>query len=104
MKPMVLACVCALLVFPTLVHANGKNDYNAYCAGCHGANGNVQTEKAKALNMDVKTLALKVSRKDKNEMVAIVEKGKAKMPSYEKQLTKKQISDIVDYAMALRKK
>ncbi len=104
MKTMYIAFFCALLSLPAPVLATGLTDYNAKCAGCHGAQGNVQTEKAKALKMDVKKLALKISTKDKNEMIAIVEKGKGEMPGFDAQLTKDQIAAVVDYVIALRKK
>jgi mono/diheme cytochrome c family protein len=102
MNKTLLSLTCSALLLPSLAFADGKTDYNAHCAGCHGANGNVQTEKAKALNMDVKKLALKVSTKNKAEMTAFIEKGKGKMPSFDKQLTKEQISAIADYIITLR--
>jgi mono/diheme cytochrome c family protein len=104
MKTMLITFICGVLVLPVPAFANGESDYNASCAGCHGAKGYVQTEKAKALNMDVRKLALKASTKNKNEMTAVIEKGAGKMPSFEKQLTKEQISAIVDYIMSLQKK
>ena len=104
MKKMLITFVCALSVLPTFVFANGLTDYNAHCASCHGANGNVQTEKAKALKMDVRKLALKAGTKNKSEMIAIVKKGGGKMPGFEKQFTDEQISAIVDYVISLRKK
>jgi hypothetical protein len=42
----------------------------------------VQTEKARALKMDVKKLSLKASKKSKDEMAAIIGNGKGAMPSF----------------------
>ncbi len=98
--------ILMLLVFttPAFAASGGKADYNAKCAGCHGANDNVQTEKARALKMDVNKLSLKNSRKSKNEMIDIVEKGKGAMPAFKQDLSSEQIAAIIDYVMSLRSK
>jgi mono/diheme cytochrome c family protein len=72
--PTILALTA--ITIPTIVLADGMTDYKAYCAGCHGANANIQTEKAKALKMDVKKLSLRASKMTKTEMIEIVENGK----------------------------
>jgi mono/diheme cytochrome c family protein len=103
MKKHIVIFVILLFAAPALAVADGKADYNAKCAGCHGAHGNVQTEKARALNMDVKKLSLKISKKNKDEMTAIIENGKGAMPGFKKDLNKEQVTGIVLYIMALRK-
>jgi mono/diheme cytochrome c family protein len=35
-------------------------------------------------------------------MIAIIEKGRNKMPGFEKELTREQITGIADYLIALR--
>ena len=102
MKTLLILSVICVSASPVLATANGKNDYKAYCAGCHGANANVPTEKAKALNMDVRKLSLKSSTKNKEQMIAIIETGKGDMPDFKKQLTRDRISAIVDYVIVLR--
>ena len=102
MKTLLILIVIGLFASPVLADDSGKNDYKAYCAGCHGANANVQTEKAKALKMDVRKLSLKSSTKSKEQMTAIIESGKGNMPDFKKQLTRERISAIVDYVLALR--
>jgi mono/diheme cytochrome c family protein len=103
-KRQIILFVVVAISIPAIALGSGKTDYNAKCASCHGANGNVQTEKAKALKMDVKKLALKVSRMTRAEMITRVEEGKGKMPAYQDELTKEQITAIADYVMAFRKK
>jgi mono/diheme cytochrome c family protein len=49
-----------------------------------------------------KKLAFKASELNRDEMIAIIERGRNKMPSFEKELTPEQITDIVDYLIALR--
>ncbi len=38
---------------------------------------------------------------NRDEMIAIIEKGKDKMPAFEKELTKEQIAAIIDYILRL---
>ena len=103
MKTFLQVLVLIMAAAPGTALADGRGDYNAHCAGCHGAHGNVQTEKAKALKMDVRKLALKFSTKNRDETMAIIAKGKGAMPSFGKQLSKDRIAAIADYVIALRK-
>ena len=99
-----LLTMIALLVFasPGLALADGRTDYNAHCAGCHGANGNVQTQKAKALNVDVRQIALKISTLPRDQVIATIESGRKQMPSFKATLSRQQIEGIADYVIALR--
>jgi mono/diheme cytochrome c family protein len=101
MKKLTTLVILFVLGAASMVLADGKTDYNAKCAGCHGANANVQTEKAKALKMDVQKLALRTSKMSGAEMVAIIEEGKGKMPGFSKELTKEQAAAIADYIKSL---
>jgi mono/diheme cytochrome c family protein len=103
MKKHLIIFILLLFATPALAIFDGKAIYNANCAGCHGANGNVQTEKARALKMDVRKLALKASKKNKEEMTAIIENGKGAMPNFKNELSKEQTRAIILYIMALRK-
>jgi mono/diheme cytochrome c family protein len=58
---------------------------------------------ARLLKVDPKKLALKGSQMNRDEMIAMTQKGKDKMPSFEKELTQDQIAAIVDYIMAVKK-
>jgi mono/diheme cytochrome c family protein len=102
MKRTVIPIVLFAMAAPALSLADGRSDYKAECAGCHGMDM-VSTRKAQAMKVDVKKLVLTMSKKNKSEMVAIIEKGTDKMPAFEKELSKEQISDIVDYIFALSK-
>jgi len=104
MKKLLIAFIMVLFVLPGIGFADGPSDYKAKCAACHGAKGNLPPKTARLLKADLKKLALKTSSMSREEMIAIVEKGKDKMPGFEKDLTKEQIAAIVDYIMALRKK
>jgi mono/diheme cytochrome c family protein len=104
MKTTTMMLVLLFCSVPAIAIADGRTDYNARCAGCHGANANVQTEKAKALKMVVRKLSLRASPMDKAGMIATVEKGRGMMPAFENDLTKEQAAAIVDYVRALSKK
>jgi mono/diheme cytochrome c family protein len=106
---MVRVLICIILVAfaaPRFVLADGRGDYRAHCAACHAASpkGYPDWERAKALNVDLKRLALSTSQMDKAEMTAVVEKGKGTMPGYDGTLTKVQIAAIVDYILESIKK
>ncbi len=104
MKKYLSVMVLVVFASPALAVPLGKVAYNAHCAGCHGANGHVQTEKARALKMDVRKLALQNSRKSEDELIAIIENGKGTMPAFKDSLSREQIAAIINYVMALRKK
>ena len=104
MKKIVITMVLIILAVPLVVFADGRTDYKANCAGCHGADAMASPKKAKALQVNFMTLSLTASRKEKPEMIAIIEKGKGKMPDFEKELTKDRIAAIVDYIFAISTK
>jgi mono/diheme cytochrome c family protein len=93
-----------LLVFSAPTLAGGRSDYKAHCAGCRGAYGYVQTEKAKVMGVDVRTLSLTISKLNRAEVIRVIEKGRNGIPGFGKTLTKAQIAGIADYVMALRKR
>ena len=103
MKKMFVMFILFLFVAPTAGLADGGEDYKGKCAACHGAKGNLLPKTARLLKVDPKKLYLKASSMNKEEMIAITEKGKDKMPAFEKELTKEQITSIIDYVMILKK-
>ena len=97
MKKMLTLCVLIAFATPAMALADGGRDYKSKCASCHGANVNLLPKTARLLKVSPKKLALKASEMNRDQMIAITEKGKDKMPSFEKELTKEQIADIVNY-------
>ncbi len=104
MKKLLISLVLIVFAMPTLALADGKADYNAKCTACHGGDAKTNTRRAKMLNIDPTKLYLSASKMNKDEMIAIIGKGKGKMPSFEDKLTKDQIIAIVDYVKGLSKK
>ena len=100
-KKLLILLVITMLTIPAVGLADPKIDFNAKCAKCHRTNKNF-SKQAKSLGVDPGKLVLKPSEKNRSEMIAIIEKGRDKMPGFEKELTKEQITDIVDYLIALR--
>ena len=85
------------------VDSNPKIDFNAKCSKCHRASKNL-LKQAELLGVDPAKIALRGSKMTREEMIAITEKGKDKMPGFEKELTKEQIADVVDYILSLKKR
>ena len=83
------------------VDSNAKLDFNAKCAKCHREN-KALPKMAKSLGVDPRKLTLRTSKMNGDEMISIIEKGKDKMPGFEKQLTKGQIADLVNYILYLK--
>jgi mono/diheme cytochrome c family protein len=103
MKKILISLVVAAFVAPAMALADGRADFNGKCAPCHGANANLLPKTARLLKVPPKKLALKASEMNRQEMMAITEKGKNKMPAFEKELTKDQIAAIVDYILSVKK-
>jgi mono/diheme cytochrome c family protein len=101
---MVLMVVMVLFTVPAVAIADGRSDYKVKCAGCHGADGNLLPKMARLLKVSPKKLALTASQMKREGMIAITEKGKDKMPAFEKELTREEIVAIVDYILSLPKK
>jgi cytochrome c5 len=104
MKKMLILCVLIVFAIPAMALADGGADYKSKCAACHGANANLLPKTARMLKVDPRKLALKTSKMSRDEMIAITEKGKDKMPGFAKEFTKDQITAVVDYVRSLNKK
>jgi len=113
MKKMLILLIITVLSAPVAAFAdaktgseaqsdsNAKIDYNAKCAKCHREN-KALPKMAKSLGVEPGKLTLRTSTMDRDEMIAIVEKGRDKMPGFENELTKGRITDIVDYIIFLK--
>ncbi len=104
MKNLLIGLLLVFFATASNAFADGREDYKYKCAGCHGANVSLLPKTARLMQVDPKKLALKGSTMNRDEMIAIVQTGKDKMPGFEKELTKEQIAGIIDYIIFLRKK
>jgi len=82
--------------------AAGGNVYAAQCVGCHGADGSGSTPIGKALKVqDLRKPEIK-AKKDE-ELAAVIDKGKGKMPPFMGKISAAQIGQVVDYIRSLAK-
>jgi mono/diheme cytochrome c family protein len=104
MKKFLISLVFVISSIPVIAFADGKTDFNANCASCHGGDGRTNARRAMMLKIDPKKLYLKASEMNKTEMIAITKTGKDKMPAFENKLNEDQIAGIVDYTKGLSNK
>jgi mono/diheme cytochrome c family protein len=104
MKKFLVSLVLIVFAVPIVALADGAGDYQANCAGCHGAKTNLLPRMAQLMKVAPEKMALQISKMNKEEMIAITQKGKDKMPGFEKSLTKEQIGGIVDYIFTMKKR
>jgi cytochrome c6 len=95
-------CIAASMATPVFAQSAGADTYKAKCLMCHGADGTGNTPAGKNLKAaSFKDPAIvKVSDAD---MIAVVHKGKNKMPAYAGKLTDAQITAAVAYIRTLQK-
>jgi cytochrome c6 len=98
-----LMVLCLTLAFSANARAeSGEDIFKRRCAGCHGANGAGQTTIGK--NLKVRDLrSADVQKQTDQEFIAIIAKGKGRMPPYENKLTKEQIAELVKFIRSLKK-
>ncbi len=101
MKRLSVLLLIALFAAPAVGLADPKVDFNAKCAKCHRAT-KALPNMAKQLGVDPGKLALRDSRMNKEEMIAIIEKGRDKMPGFEREMTREQVSVLVEYIMFMK--
>lgn len=101
MKNLFISLIIIMFAAPIVALADGLTDFNTKCAACHGGNAKTNARRAIMLKIDPKKLYLSKSEMNRDEMIGIIEKGKDKMPSFEKSLTMEQITAIVDYVLSL---
>ena len=76
--------------------------YKAKCAMCHGADGKGDTPVGKKMGIHDFASA-EVQKASDGDLIAIITKGKNKMPAYENKLSAAQIKEIVTYIRSLPK-
>jgi mono/diheme cytochrome c family protein len=98
-----LALILLALVFSTYTVADsGADIYKAKCPACHGAHGAGDTKLGQSLNLRSLGSA-DVQKQSDDELFAIISRGKNRMPSYDRKLSKDQIRDVVRYIRTLKK-
>jgi mono/diheme cytochrome c family protein len=91
-----LLCPCSALV------DNGAEIYKKKCAACHGATGAGDTMIGK--NLKIRSLrSPEVQNRTDEELFNIIARGRNRMPSFDRRLSKEQIHDLVRYIRALDK-
>ena len=97
--------VSAFLFCAQRAHGQGQAEatYKAKCAACHGPDGSGNTPAGKALKV-VPFSDPDVQKQSDADLMAIIAKGKNKMPGYEKSLKPDEIKGLVAYVRELGKK
>jgi cytochrome c6 len=99
---MLIAAGILLTVVPA--HAqDAAGVYKAKCAACHGADGKGNTTVGKQLGAH-DFASPEVAKESDEDLIAIVTKGKNKMPAYGSSLKEPQIKDLIGYVRSLAKK
>ena len=100
---------CLMIFALTLVFSSacafaspGADTFKARCAPCHGATGKGDTKMGQHLKLRDLGSA-DVQKQSEDELVAIIAKGKGKMPPYGAKLTREQIEDLVKFIRSLKK-
>jgi len=92
-KVLVVAAIACSVAFvssyssaeTSVAAADAAATYKSKCASCHGANGSGQTAAGKAMKLkDLRSA--EVQAMGDGPLLAIISKGKGKMPGYEKML------------------
>ncbi len=84
--------------------AGPKSNYEAKCASCHGKDGKGNAALAKALKLEPASMNLiskEVLAKKDEDLIAITNYGKGKMPPYKNKLTEADIKALVEYVRSL---
>jgi mono/diheme cytochrome c family protein len=98
-----LALILLTLMFSTYAFADsGADIYKTKCSACHGKHGAGDTMLGK--NLRLRPLGSdEVQERSDDELFAIISKGKNRMPSFDRKLSKDQIRDLVKYIRLLKK-
>jgi mono/diheme cytochrome c family protein len=97
------ALILLALMFSTCAFAeSGADIYKTKCSACHGKNGAGDTMLGK--NLKLRPLGSdEVQERSDDELFAIISKGKNRMPSFDRKLSKDQMRDLVKYIRLLKK-
>ncbi len=81
----------------------GASTFKAKCAMCHGQDATGNTTMGKNLKIRDLTSA-DVQKQSDAEILAVITKGKNKMPEYGSKLSKDQIAELEKYVRSIAKK
>jgi mono/diheme cytochrome c family protein len=96
------AILLALLFSSSALADSGSDTYKAKCAACHGAKGQGDT----MLGRNLKVPALgspEVQTRSDDELIAIISRGKKRMPPFDRKLSKDEIRDVLKFVRSLKK-
>jgi mono/diheme cytochrome c family protein len=98
-----LAAIALALLLSSYTSADtGADIYKQKCSACHAANGAGDTMLGK--NLKIRPLGSgDVQKQSDEELTTIIAKGKNRMPSFDRKLSKEQIGDVVRYIRSLKK-
>src|SRR5215470_8417461 len=105
-KPMCSVILIVILTAPLaapLLAQDAASTYKTKCAACHGADGKGATPVGQKIG--VRDFASpEVQKQSDDELAAIINDGKNKMPSYKKSLKPEQVKDLVAAIRSFGKK
>lgn len=88
---------------PGFAQTSGADIYKAKCQMCHAVDGSGSTPAGKA--MKARPLdSPEVLKESDADMIAIIQKGRNKMPAFSGKLTDAQIANVLAYIHTLQKK
>ena len=91
--------VIAIASAPSAQAADGKALYDAKCAMCHGKDGVAKPMAKGSANLnDPKYQEAHTA----DQLVAVIEAGKGKMPAYKDKLKPEEIKAVADYVKTLK--
>lgn len=82
--------------------AKGQEIFQEQCVGCHGPDGNGQTDMGKKLGAANLTSSA-VQQLSDSELEKVVKSGKKKMPSFDQKLSDDDIKSVIAYVRQLGK-
>lgn len=99
------ATALSLFIAGTVCSAqnSGADTYKTKCQMCHAADGSGNTPAGKAMKARPFD-SPDVLKESDADLIAIIHKGKNKMPAFAGKLTDAQITDVLAYVHTLQKK
>jgi mono/diheme cytochrome c family protein len=101
-----IACIAAFVSTSssggtTMAPADAAATYKSKCASCHGVDGSGQTKVGKAMKLrDLRSAEVRAQSDE--QLLAVIAKGKGKMPGYEKSLGAATCTALVAYIKQLK--